>query len=228
MCAPAKGPTGGNRTRRCGGARCRLGRPQAAGQGRPPPARRGRGRHRRSARRSPRRPARTVSRSPRGGCAWRPRGRRTTRGARPGRGCTARPRRLWDGGHRRRSRRACARTCGPSRAARGRRGRSPPRPPPCGRRAPARPGRRRQDLRRRRAPAPATRALREPDGPLTRKRLAARMSCEPSHATFVVDRLEKRGLIERRPHPTDRRAGEPHLTGSGGALRLLERAVGQR
>lgn len=50
------------------------------------------------------------------------------------------------------------------------------------------------------------------------------MSCEPSNATFVVDKLEKRGLVERRPHPTDRRARHLVLTpeGSGLRARLLE------
>jgi DNA-binding MarR family transcriptional regulator len=45
------------------------------------------------------------------------------------------------------------------------------------------------------------------------------MSCEPSNATFVVDKLEARQLIERRPHPTDRRARQLVLTQEGGALR---------
>ena len=50
------------------------------------------------------------------------------------------------------------------------------------------------------------------------------MSCEPSNATFVVDKLEKRGLVERRPHPQDRRAKQLVLTPDGTALRarLLE------
>jgi len=51
------------------------------------------------------------------------------------------------------------------------------------------------------------------------RELAERMSCEPSNATFVVDRLEKQGLIERRAHPTDRRARHLVLTPEGTALR---------
>jgi DNA-binding MarR family transcriptional regulator len=35
----------------------------------------------------------------------------------------------------------------------------------------------------------------------------------------VVDKLEKQGLIERRPHPTDRRARHLVLTTKGRALR---------
>jgi DNA-binding MarR family transcriptional regulator len=67
-------------------------------------------------------------------------------------------------------------------------------------------------------------ALREMTGPMTMRELAERMSCEPSNATFVVDKLEKQGLIERRAHPTDRRARHLVLTAQGTALRerLLE------
>ncbi|MBB1151987.1 MULTISPECIES: MarR family winged helix-turn-helix transcriptional regulator [Amycolatopsis] len=62
-------------------------------------------------------------------------------------------------------------------------------------------------------------ALRELTGPMTMRELAERMSCEPSNATFVVDKLEKQGLIERRAHPTDRRARHLLLTEDGTALR---------
>jgi DNA-binding MarR family transcriptional regulator len=67
-------------------------------------------------------------------------------------------------------------------------------------------------------------ALREMSGPMTMRELAERMSCEPSNTTFVVDKLEKQSLIERRPHPTDRRAKHLVLTAEGTALRerLLE------
>lgn len=72
-------------------------------------------------------------------------------------------------------------------------------------------------------PAQAT-AMRELTGPMTMRELADRMSCEPSNATFVVDKLEKQGLIQRRAHPTDRRARQLVLTAKGQALRgeLLE------
>ncbi|TDD19394.1 MarR family winged helix-turn-helix transcriptional regulator [Nonomuraea diastatica] len=49
--------------------------------------------------------------------------------------------------------------------------------------------------------------------------LAERMSCEPSNATFVVDKLDKRGLVERRAHPRDRRAKQLVLTPQGEELR---------
>ncbi|MEV6321249.1 MarR family transcriptional regulator [Nocardia sp. NPDC051787] len=69
-------------------------------------------------------------------------------------------------------------------------------------------------------------ALRELSEPITARELAARMSCEPSNATFVLDRLEQQGLIRREPHPTDRRAKQIVLTPAGqrrrdNALELL-------
>jgi DNA-binding MarR family transcriptional regulator len=67
-------------------------------------------------------------------------------------------------------------------------------------------------------------ALRDLTAPMTMRELAERMSCEPSNATFVVDKLEHQGLIERRPHPTDRRAKLLILTAEGDVRRekLLE------
>ncbi|MEU6233941.1 MarR family transcriptional regulator [Kitasatospora sp. NPDC047058] len=67
-------------------------------------------------------------------------------------------------------------------------------------------------------------ALREMSGPMTMRELAERMCCEPSNTTFVVDRLEKQGLVGRHPHPTDRRAKHLVLTAEGAALR--ERLLG--
>ncbi|MFQ6328311.1 MarR family winged helix-turn-helix transcriptional regulator [Nocardia sp. CWNU-33] len=57
--------------------------------------------------------------------------------------------------------------------------------------------------------------LRELSEPITARELAARIFCEPSNATFVLDRLEQQGLIERHPHPTDRRAKQIVLTKTG-------------
>lgn len=62
-------------------------------------------------------------------------------------------------------------------------------------------------------------ALRELTGPMTMSELAERMSCEPSNATYVIDKLENQGLLERRPHPTDRRAKHLVLTPEGTTLR---------
>jgi DNA-binding MarR family transcriptional regulator len=41
--------------------------------------------------------------------------------------------------------------------------------------------------------------------PLPMRRLAQKLKCEPSNVTGIVDRLEVRGLVERRPDPADRR-----------------------
>lgn len=67
--------------------------------------------------------------------------------------------------------------------------------------------------------APQVIALRELQEPRTLRALAEQMHCEASNATFVADRLEQMGLLERRPHPTDRRAKLLHLTPEGAALR---------
>ncbi|MEV4236239.1 MarR family transcriptional regulator [Nocardia sp. NPDC049737] len=58
-------------------------------------------------------------------------------------------------------------------------------------------------------------ALRELSEPITARELATRMSCEPSNATFVLDRLEQQDLVRRQPHPTDRRAKQIVLTAAG-------------
>jgi len=62
-------------------------------------------------------------------------------------------------------------------------------------------------------------ALRELTGPMTMRELAGRMTCEPSNATVVIDKLDQLKLIERRPHPTDRRAKQLALTPEGAELR---------
>ena len=41
--------------------------------------------------------------------------------------------------------------------------------------------------------------------PLPMRKLALKLKCEPSNVTGIVDRLESRGLVERRPDPADRR-----------------------
>jgi DNA-binding MarR family transcriptional regulator len=63
-------------------------------------------------------------------------------------------------------------------------------------------------------------ALRELTDPITARELAGRMFCEPSNVTFVLDRLEQQGLIQRQPHPTDRRAKQIVLTAEGRRCRV--------
>jgi len=45
--------------------------------------------------------------------------------------------------------------------------------------------------------------------------LAAAWTCDASNATWIVDRLEQRGLVERRGMPGDRRVKEVVLTPQG-------------
>lgn len=56
-------------------------------------------------------------------------------------------------------------------------------------------------------------------GSLTMKELAGELWCDASNATGIVDRLEARGLVERRPSEHDRRVKCVVLTASGKRLR---------
>jgi DNA-binding MarR family transcriptional regulator len=51
--------------------------------------------------------------------------------------------------------------------------------------------------------------------PLPMRKLAQKLKCEPSNVTGIVDRLEARGLVERRPDPTDRRVKLAAATDEG-------------
>ncbi|WP_055695801.1 MarR family winged helix-turn-helix transcriptional regulator [Streptomyces prasinopilosus] len=51
--------------------------------------------------------------------------------------------------------------------------------------------------------------------PLPMRKLAHRLKCEPSNVTGIVDRLESRGLAERRPDPADRRVKVAAATEEG-------------
>ncbi|MBP5875415.1 MarR family transcriptional regulator [Streptomyces sp. LBUM 1477] len=51
--------------------------------------------------------------------------------------------------------------------------------------------------------------------PLPMRRLAQKLRCEPSNVTGIVDRLESRGLVERRPDPGDRRVKLAAATDAG-------------
>jgi DNA-binding MarR family transcriptional regulator len=51
--------------------------------------------------------------------------------------------------------------------------------------------------------------------PLTLSALADRMASDPPYVTLMVDDLEKRGLVQRKPHPGDRRAKLVKLTAAG-------------
>ncbi len=65
----------------------------------------------------------------------------------------------------------------------------------------------------------------EPGRPLPMGRLADTLACDASNVTGLVDRLESRGLVRRRPAAADRRVKVLELTATGARLRalLLER-----
>jgi DNA-binding MarR family transcriptional regulator len=62
-------------------------------------------------------------------------------------------------------------------------------------------------------------AIRGLEVPVTQRDLAAQLCCEPSNVTFIVDRLQADGYLEREPHPHDRRAKLLALTDAGRELR---------
>ncbi len=61
----------------------------------------------------------------------------------------------------------------------------------------------------------------EPDRPIPMGQLAETLACDASNVTGLVDRLESRGLVRRRPSPGDRRVKVLHLTPDGSRLRAL-------
>src|SRR5207302_2413550 len=69
----------------------------------------------------------------------------------------------------------------------------------------------------------------EPGRPVPMGRLADTLSCDASNVTGLVDRLERRGLVERRPSAEDRRVKVLELTPTGSRIRelLLRRMTGK-
>ena len=67
--------------------------------------------------------------------------------------------------------------------------------------------------------------LLEPEQPLPMNDLAGALHCDASNVTGLVDRLEQRGLVGRRPGASDRRVKELLLTAEGVDVRtrVLER-----
>ncbi len=51
------------------------------------------------------------------------------------------------------------------------------------------------------------------DGPLTAKEVSVRVQMGSGATTAMLDRLEKRGLVRRAPHPSDRRSVMVHYLG---------------
>src|SRR5438552_10697550 len=69
----------------------------------------------------------------------------------------------------------------------------------------------------------------EPGRPVPMSRLAETLSCDASNVTGLIDRLESRGLVQRRPSAADRRVKALQLTPVGARLRaqLLRRMAGR-
>jgi DNA-binding MarR family transcriptional regulator len=59
----------------------------------------------------------------------------------------------------------------------------------------------------------------EPGNPVPMRELAASLKCDASNITGIVDRLEARGLVERRSDPGDRRVKVLVVTVEGAAVR---------
>jgi DNA-binding MarR family transcriptional regulator len=67
--------------------------------------------------------------------------------------------------------------------------------------------------------------LLDPERAISMRELADGLGCDASNVTGLVDRLEDRGLVRRRPSETDRRVKALELTPKGVRLRaaFLER-----
>ncbi len=61
----------------------------------------------------------------------------------------------------------------------------------------------------------------EPDRPIPMGELAETLGCDASNVTGLVDRLESRGLVRRRPSEGDRRVKVLILTPTGARLRAV-------
>jgi DNA-binding MarR family transcriptional regulator len=64
--------------------------------------------------------------------------------------------------------------------------------------------------------------------PMTGRQLADALGTDPPHVSVIVDELEEKGLVERTPHPTDRRAKIVTVTATGRrAAEKANRMLGQ-
>jgi len=72
---------------------------------------------------------------------------------------------------------------------------------------------------------PQAMLLRQLGDALPMNEAAGKLHCDPSNVTGIVDRLEARGLIERRSVPTDRRVKQLALTPAGRRLRQRAEAI---
>ncbi len=61
--------------------------------------------------------------------------------------------------------------------------------------------------------------------PHTQRELAEWLTADPPYVTLMVDDLEKRGLVRRKPHPEDRRAKLVQLNAAGRAAAARAEAI---
>ena len=59
----------------------------------------------------------------------------------------------------------------------------------------------------------------DPEHPVSQRQLAERLHCDPSTVVDPTDRLERSGMVVRRPNPADRRVNVLTLTDRGKAVR---------
>ncbi|MFI1383500.1 MarR family winged helix-turn-helix transcriptional regulator [Embleya sp. NPDC020886] len=62
-------------------------------------------------------------------------------------------------------------------------------------------------------------------GPMSMRELATRLATDKPYTTLVVDDLERRGLIERTVHPTDRRQRMVAVTPQGEHIAQIARGI---
>lgn len=55
----------------------------------------------------------------------------------------------------------------------------------------------------------------EAEEPITQHALGKSIGTDPSSMVATIDELERQGLVQRRPHPSDRRAHALHMTAKG-------------
>jgi DNA-binding MarR family transcriptional regulator len=53
------------------------------------------------------------------------------------------------------------------------------------------------------------------ESPVSQQQLGRAIGMDPSSMVATIDELERRGLVQRRPHPADRRAHALHITEAG-------------
>jgi DNA-binding MarR family transcriptional regulator len=71
----------------------------------------------------------------------------------------------------------------------------------------------------------ALRRLAAQPQPQPLRALAERLLSDPPYVTLIVDDLEERGLVQRMPHPEDRRAKLVQLTAAGRAAAARADAI---